>query len=479
MTWFSWRRLVPTSLAGQLIALLLAAIVAAQAISIWVFHDERRIAVLQVARDNLLTRAISIAELIEETPPAIHDRVLTASSSRFASFWIAANPVVTENGNSAPEQRLRSYLGERFETPREVLLRIEGADKERPKRQSPATGAAENTGGRDWHSQDGKRRDGSLRKVFRREIDLTLSIPLNSGEWLNVATSYRPPPQPVLPLLVQLTLMALAIIVIVGLAARRIARPLHDLAAAAGKLGRGEDIPALKVGGPREVRAVTTAFNDMQDRLTRFVNDRTRMLAAISHDLRTPITSLRLRAEFIEDEENREKIIATLDEMSAMTEATLAFARDEAKKEDAQPTALDSLLESLASDHQDMGHDVSLEPAERIIVTCRPVSLKRALRNLIDNAIRYGGQAELSLSSDADDAIVLVRDNGPGIPDDRLKDVFEPFVRLEESRSEETGGIGLGLAITRSIIHAHGGRIYLRNRTDSGLEAEIRLPRSS
>ncbi|MTH98380.1 ATP-binding protein [Roseibium sp. RKSG952] len=472
MKHLSWKTLIPSSLAGQLIALLLFALVAAQVISIWVFHDERKVAVMQVVRDNLLSRAVSVAELIEETPDSVHDRVLSASSSRYANFWVAPGPIVSQTGESRAEQRLRGYLNSQFQAPRDVRINIESeAPRDRPPKVSPEQ---ENTP--ETRAPDRKGHRENWRKAMRREIDLTMSIPLEDGRWLNVATSYRPPEQPLLPLMVQLGITALAIIVIVGFAARRIARPLRELAGAADRLGRGEDIPELTVAGPREVRAVTLAFNDMQARLTRFVRDRTRMLAAISHDLRTPITSLRLRAEFIEDDENREKIIETLDEMAAMTEATLAFARDEAAREDAEETNLADLLESLAGDQTDLGHTVTFPATDPLVITCRPISIKRALRNLIENAIRYGGDAEVSLAPETGNAVIRITDNGPGIPEDRLQDVFEPFVRLEESRSEETGGIGLGLAITRSIIHAHGGTITLKNRPEGGLEAEVRLP---
>jgi len=200
------------------------------------------------------------------------------------------------------------------------------------------------------------------------------------------------------------------------------------------------------------------------------------MLAAISHDLRTPITSLRLRAEFIDDDENREKMIEVLEEMAAMTEATLRFARDEAHAEKAENADLGAILEALAGDQQDLGHECSVDVEEKIVLSCRPVALKRALRNLIENAIRYGDSVSITAARMANEVAIRISDKGPGIPEDRLKDVFEPFVRLEESRNEETGGIGLGLAITRSIIHAHGGTITLKNRPERGLEAEVRLP---
>lgn len=458
-------RLRATSLGTQLVGLLLLAVVAAQVISIWLFHDERRLALLEVARDNILMRSISMVQLLESTPATYHTSILKASSSRFTAFWTSGDPVVKEDADTQTEQRLETYLGSQLTPDREVHLDLlaighgkqpnrQNADPAQVKRGFPAR----------------------LKRLAKRQVDLVLSIQLADGGWLNVATDYKPPPRTLYPLLVQMVLTIGAIFIIVFLAVRRVAKPLRHLAGAAEKLGRGEDLPALTVEGPSEVRAVTRAFNEMQDRLTRFVSDRTRMLAAISHDLRTPITSLRLRAEFIDDEENREKIIETLDEMSQMTEATLEFARDEANKEDAVRTDLTSLLESIAADQQDLGHSVSVSDGDRIILSCRPLSLKRAIRNLIENGIRYGERVEATIARDDSEAVIRFRDFGPGIPGARLADVFEPFVRLEESRSEETGGIGLGLSITRSIIHAHGGEITLRNHPDGGLEATVRLP---
>ncbi|WP_346910712.1 ATP-binding protein [uncultured Roseibium sp.] len=480
MTPSSWRFPFPRSLAGQLIGLLLIALFAAQAIGIWIFHDERRIALIEVARDNILLRAVSIAKLIDDTPETLQTRILEASSSRHTTFWIGDAPVVRAPGTDRTEVHLQQILADRFSPPRDVLLDLmdprsrqpdfgnlreddEDKDGERPQRPS-------------LRSPSDRVHSGRLHRLKRGHIDLALSIPLSDGSFLNVETNYRPPPRTLMPLLVQLGLMALAVILIVAFAVRRVSRPLRDLANAAERLGRGEDVAELKATGPLEVRTVTEAFNSMQDRLTRFVRDRTRMLAAISHDLRTPITSLRLRAEFIEDDENRDKIIETLEEMSQMTEATLAFARDEAAKEEAKPTDLASLLESLAGDQQDLGHKATVNEVDRLVITCRPVALKRAFRNLIENGIRYGNSVEIDLARDRKEAVVTISDQGPGIPEDRLAEVFEPFVRLEESRSEETGGIGLGLAITRSIIHAHGGTIELKNGDDRGLKAVVRLP---
>jgi len=453
----------PRSFAGQLILLLLIALLLTQALSLWLFHDARRVALIEVARDNILMRTVSMAELIEESPDYMHARILEASASRFANFWISDTPLVETPGRTVTEQRLQTLMSNRFSPPREVLLDLDEARRFGRKPQ-------------DRSDAGGKERQRAEKRIGRR-VDLSASIAMPDGRYLNVATSYRPPPGALIPLFVQLFLMALAMVAVVALAVRRIARPLKDLAQAADGLGRGETGPPLPARGPSEVQRVTAAFNDMQDRLTRFVKDRTRMLAAISHDLRTPITSLRLRAEFIDDDENREKIIQTLDEMAAMAEATLAFAKDDAKTETGAPTDLGDLLADLAEEQAGLGSRVILTPAASpVIAPCRPVALKRALRNLIDNGVRYGERVEISVAGDQGDALIRISDQGPGIPEDRIADVFEPFVRLDESRSEETGGIGLGLAIARSIIHAHGGTISLSNRPGGGLLVEIRLP---
>jgi signal transduction histidine kinase len=247
-------------------------------------------------------------------------------------------------------------------------------------------------------------------------------------------------------------------------------------------LGRGQETAALVERGPRDVRRTIAAFNRMNQRLQRYVSGRTNMLAAISHDLRTPITSLRLRAEFVEDSETRERMIATLDEMQQMAEATLDFAREEAAPEHTRPVDLAALLQSLCDDLAELGQEVSFgenEAPAPATLACRPVALKRALRNLIENAVRYGQRARLALQASEEGFRIEIDDDGPGIAAEALERVFEPFVRLEESRSRETGGIGLGLAIARSIVRGHGGDIALATRDEGGLRASVTLPRGA
>jgi signal transduction histidine kinase len=263
------------------------------------------------------------------------------------------------------------------------------------------------------------------------------------------------------------------------LSTRRITRAVTALAAAADRLGRGEAVPPLAEEGPDEVRRATRAFNEMQARLRRFIDDRTRLLAALGHDLRTPITALRLRAEFVEEDEVRERLLATLDEMQRMVEATLAFARDEAHSEEVRELDLAALVDGVCEDMAELGRPVTFASTSRLVAPVRGLALRRALRNLIENALTYGERARVALRNTPTEAVITVDDDGPGIPAGDLERVFEPFTRLETSRSRETGGVGLGLAIARSVARAHGGELELSNRPEGGLRATLSLPLAS
>jgi signal transduction histidine kinase len=253
-------------------------------------------------------------------------------------------------------------------------------------------------------------------------------------------------------------------------------RPLVRLGAAAERLGIEDDVSLLQETGAPEMRLAARAFNRMQLRLKRLIDDRTQMLAAISHDLKTPLTRLRLRAEFIEDAGLQEKMLADLAEMEAIVASTLAFARSDARGEPRETIDLADLLQSLAEARSDCGSAVDYEGPAHLTAPARPVALRRALGNLIDNAIKYGQVAHLKLRREGDRAVIEVEDEGPGIPPDQQELVFRPYFRLEGSRSRETGGVGLGLTIARAVIRAEGGDVALANRPLRGLRATVTLP---
>lgn len=260
------------------------------------------------------------------------------------------------------------------------------------------------------------------------------------------------------------------------LAVRRAARPFGTFAAAAERLGVDVAAPPLAEDGPREVRRAAHAFNVMQARIRRFVEDRTQLLAAISHDLRTPITRLKLRAEFVEDDAERTRMLADLDEMERMIAATLAFARDDAAREERRQVDVAALVQGLVDDFAATGAAASYVGPDSLVMAARPMALKRAVANLLDNAVKYGGAARASLGREPGEVVLAIDDDGPGIPEADRERVFSPFVRIEASRCRDTGGTGLGLSVARAAIRAHGGDIALANRPDGGLRVTVALP---
>ena len=277
--------------------------------------------------------------------------------------------------------------------------------------------------------------------------------------------------------------MTLAAAALTLWAVRRLTVPVRLLGAAAERLGRDVNAPALPEDGPAEVAQAAAAFNTMAGRIRRFVADRTFLLTAIGHDLRTPITRLRLRAEWMEDEEQRRRMLADLDELQAMVSATLAFGRDVAGTEPAVPLDLVALLRTVLDEAADArpaaAGCLAYAGPERLQIQGRPVALKRALANLVGNAVAYGGAARVTLlgtGPPGSGVTVQVEDSGPGIPPDELNRVFEPFHRVEGSRNRETGGTGLGLPITRNILRAHGGDVALANLDGGGVRATVTLP---
>jgi signal transduction histidine kinase len=309
-------------------------------------------------------------------------------------------------------------------------------------------------------------------------LDLQVAIPLPDGQWLAFATALpESGPSFSRQFLLSMGLMAIIILAVSVWAVRRVTAPLASLSAAAEQLGNDLNAPPIPETGTIETRQASHAFNTMQARLRGLMENRTRMLAAISHDLRTPLTLLRLRVENVDNATEREKMLATIAEMDAMVTTTLAFARDEATAETRRPTDLAALVQSIVDDMADTDSPVRMEPAEPVVQDCRPAALKRAIRNLIDNAVKYGKKANVAIKPKPKSIEITIDDEGPGIPEQELSRVFEPFYRLEESRSPETGGVGLGLAIAYSIVQAHQGELRLSNRPAGGLRASVMLPR--
>ena len=270
----------------------------------------------------------------------------------------------------------------------------------------------------------------------------------------------------------------LLLLVPIMLIAWRAARPLRDLTRAARGNPALRDTPPLEEEGPSDVRDLIAAFNAYRTRIATMLSDKDRMLGAVGHDLRTPLASLRVRVEGVEDDTLRDKMIASIDEMTAMLTDILALARSGAGTETPARIDLRALVDELAGDYREQGKDVSVGETAAAAVFARPMLLRRALRNLIDNALAYGVRARLSVAVEVSDreARIIVSDDGPGLTDDQIRTLVEPFARGEQSRNRATGGAGLGLSIAREIASGEGGTLTLRNRPGGGLDAVIALP---
>ena len=308
-------------------------------------------------------------------------------------------------------------------------------------------------------------------------ISFLIQVRLQDGTWATFDTQVTQETAS-LPWRVLLTLATLlaAVLLLSYIAVRWVTRPLQLLATAADELGRDINRPPLPEGGPAEVRRAAHAFNTMQTRLVHFIDERTRLLTAMSHDLKTPLTRMRLRAELLEDVNLRQRFEADLLEMEAMVTQTLEFMRGITNREPTQLIDIMGLLESLQADNEAMGRTVTIDGRATTPLKGVPQLLKRCLSNLIDNAVLYGQRAEVTVEEGADVLTIRVRDHGPGIPESEIIRVFEPFYRVEGSRSRDTGGTGLGLSIARNIAQAHAGDVELRNHDGGGLEAILTLP---
>lgn len=308
-----------------------------------------------------------------------------------------------------------------------------------------------------------------------------ITQPLRDGDgWLTARFARPPTPSPAPAILIAAAIGTILTGAAAAWLAGRVSRPLLALAYAADEVARGRTAPRLPDKGPEDIRHAAKAFNEMSDRVTRTLNSHRQLLSAVGHDLRTPISAMRITAEFVEDTEVRDRLTRNLDELQALTEAVLSAARS-GPGEEKRRVDLAALIESVCDDLIELNLPITVDIQGLAPASCRPNEIRRAVRNLVENAVRYGGSARVSLNPEAEFFVATIDDDGPGIPEDRLEEVFEPFVRLEESRSNATGGSGLGLTLTRSIAREHGGDVVLENRRSGGrivgLRASLRLPR--
>ena len=474
----AWDRWLPRSLFGRLMLVLASGLLLAQLLSAGINLAERDRLLLRARGTQQVQRIVDVVKLLDSLPPAERERIVAVLSVPPLVVSLHDAPAGAPEGEAdAPQAMmftamLRGSLGEDRE------MRVQAAHVPFGAWPSYGHGPGMMAGGAMAPGMMAGAPDlgrGHGFPVVRTEVRL------RDGRWARFDSELQPAAAG-LPWRLALTLgiLLLAVLVLSYVAVRWVTRPLHVLAQAADALGKDINRPALPERGPLEIRQAARAFNTMQARLVRFIEDRTRVLAAMSHDLKTPITRMRLRAELLDDDELRHRFESDLKEMEAMVTHTLEFMRGLGGNEPRQAVDVNALLESVQSDNEEMGRGIRIEGQARAPYVGVASLLRRCLGNLVDNAAAYGGGNATIVVEDTPQCLTLrVLDEGPGIPPGELEQVFEPFYRLEASRSRETGGTGLGLTIARNIAQTYGGNIVLRNRPQRGLEAVLTLPRAA
>ena len=461
-------QLPPNGLFGQTLLVLVAGLIVSLLVGSWIYTQDREQAVRAVGGMAAAQRITNLTRLVQDTPREWRERIVAGLSDQSLRVSLSSRPpaMAASGDDAAVAQAIKEFLVGQLSLGTQRQPRVSASVPNGSSFGHPMMGR-----GPMMHGFGGFDGFGGFR-------DLQVAVPLPDGQWLSFATA--------LPesgstfsrqFLLSMGIMALVIFAVSFWAVRRVTAPLAAVSAAAKGLGDDLSSTPMPETGPIEARQAARAFNTMQARLRGLIGNRTRMLAAISHDLRTPLTLLRLRAENVENREEREKILASIAEMDAMIGETLQFARDEARTDDRRPTDIVALAQSIVDDMADAGMPVTMQPAAPVVYDCRPDALRRALHNLLDNAVKYGKAAHVAIETTPKSVDIILDDDGPGIPEQELSRVFDPFYRLEDSRSRETGGVGLGLAIAQSIVEAHRGTLTLANRPTGGLRAHIKLPR--
>ncbi|MCE5181208.1 MAG: HAMP domain-containing protein [Betaproteobacteria bacterium] len=436
------------SMVGRVFLILIGGIFASATLTFILADSERQTDISQIRSLHMAERVEQLVLMLDASPREAKSRVAAAANRNGFSATLAASPV----SGGEPDIELTAALLKRIGDNREIVAQ-KVACNALPESDRLPPGA----------------------KGFCRAISLSLG----DGTYLQLVMQPRRPPSATPPksrLLLYIFFFAGCLALLAYAVARMSILPLRQLAQAAAELGRNIEQPPLTLRGPTEVRHAASAFNTMQAQIRRYMQERTQMLAAITHDLQTPLTRIRLRLEKVQDKELQTRLIEDLAAMQVTIRDGLDLARSMNSAEPMQRTDFDSILDSVCADAAETGQDVTLNGETKVSITARPNAMRRCLTNLIDNAVKYGGYARVTASLEGQKVIVQVRDGGLGIPEDKLEAVFDPFFRLETSRSRDTGGTGIGLTIARNIAEQHGGTLTLRNHAEGGLVAELELP---
>jgi signal transduction histidine kinase len=452
-------RLLPRSLFGRIALILGGGLLAIQLITTVVALSDRSGLVFRSSATQAATRIGDVVRAMSAASPAERSRIMRAISSETlkVSYGKPAGSDAAAGEESELTLAARDALA--LALPPGIGFRVVDA--------RPVYLESDS-----WYAREFGQRPG---------VRMYATVLLNDGVWISVE-SIDPARQTqwIMRMFRNLAIIDGVMVVLCFFAVRLVTRPLSVLAHAAEDLGRNIDRPPLPERGASEVVRASRALNVMQDRLKRYVDTRVKVLAAMSHDLKTPITRMRLRAEMLEDAQVKAKFVKDLDELQQMVGSTLDYMRGLAEGGEAlQPIDVTALLSSLKEDAEEAGHAVTVSGVAGRPVMGRAQALKRCLQNLIDNALAYGRRADITLRDEGSELNIAISDDGPGIPEGDIERVFEPFYRVEGSRNRNSGGSGLGLSIARNIAQAHGGSLRLRNLSRGGLEATLRIPRTA
>lgn len=444
---------LPGSIKSRAVLVLSAAFLLSHAASLAIYEINREKTILLTEATDLAARIIGVVNLARSFPKEDREQILAAAETQFLTMF--PEPA------SLDDERCRDndFSARMSESLDNAFADVPGFDARVCLRRLAAARLL-------------------ARGDPRRGFDVLVSISFPDDERA-VFHAILPEGESLIhdAVLVYLLFSSAVALLLAWYLIRRTVAPLEQLAQAADDIGVNIDTPPLPESGPREVVAAARAFNRMQHRLRRLVHGQTEMLAAISHDLRSAATRLQLRAELLRDQQESDGLLRVVADMRSMIQSVIDFVRGIEPNEAPRRINLTALVESLAEDLREEGYPVAFSHGEHPhILDCRPVALRRGLQNIIDNAIKYGGSAQVSMEAEPQGVCIAVEDSGPGIPEEELSAVLRPFYRLDKSRNSETGGVGLGLSIARNIIQAHGGQLALRNRSSGGLRVEVHLP---
>ncbi len=465
-------QLLPKTLFGRLVFVLLVGLIIAQSMSTFILLLDRGSVVYQAIQTNLIERASGIVKLLNALPAESRVAILPLFSSNDLHVYLSERALSKVHANAAetPATALvKSQLLKQLPEGSEVSVSLDGSLMNSPMLDSHMSHM--------MFAKPSSMHPNPMPQQHSMVSSFHIQIRLQDGSWVifehGISDEFFNWP---LRLLSILGILLLSVIALSLVAVSLIIKPLSQLRHAAEGLGKDIMQSPLAEKGPIEIKQTAIAFNTMQRRLRNYIDDRAQILAAVSHDLKTPLTRLRLRAELLDDEAQRDKTLQDLDEMESMVNATLDFMRGISNNEVRQGIDIMALLESLQADAQESGGDVKIEGSVSEPFFGKPLALKRCVVNLLENALRYASKVSIAVSIQGQTLLIAVCDRGPGIPEKDLVNIFEPFFRLESSRARKTGGSGLGLGIARNIARAHGGDLVIFNRSDGGLCAEIQLP---